>query len=198
MFLISWVLGNVGVAVLMVASDFPLGLAVVVKKPENPLFFSCLLSCSNFLPSWVKGNICHRSRCSHSSAGSILKEEVPAFLPIKLAPPKTLLADIDGAKGRGLQRKSSRLEGELEIQANKSVFDQRNDHRDKQEEIRHQDKGKLCGIIKARISDQVLIKVEEDPNFDDYQLDDPVKTARDDKKHTYDIQRRQIYLHSCV
>ena len=58
------------------------------------------------------------------------------------------------------------------------MFNQRNDHRDKQEEIRHRDKGKLCGIIKARISDQVLIKLEEDLNFDDYQLDDPVKLLK--------------------
>ena len=68
--LISWVLGNVGTAVLMVLSDFPFGLTVVMKKPKELLFVS-LLSCTSFVPSFGIRNICHRSRCSHSSAGLI-------------------------------------------------------------------------------------------------------------------------------
>ena len=42
--------------------------------------------------------------------------------------------------------------------------------------------GKLCGIIKARISDVVKIKLQEDPKFDDYQLGDPVELLKQIKK----------------
>ena len=74
--LISWVLGNVGAAVLMVLSDFPFGLTVVMKWPKNLLFVS-LLSCTSFVPSFGIRNICHRSQCSHSSAGLFLPSHSP-------------------------------------------------------------------------------------------------------------------------
>ena len=67
--LISWVLGNVGAAALMVLSDFPFGLTVVMKKPKKTCFSSLLLSCTSFVPSLVLRNICHMSWCSRSSAG---------------------------------------------------------------------------------------------------------------------------------
>ena len=67
---------------------------------------------------------------------------------------------------------------QLEEKANDAVFQQKNDYRDKQIELRKRDMGKLCGVIKARISNAVQVKLEEDPKFNEYQLGDPYSCCR--------------------
>ena len=59
-------------------------------------------------------------------------------------------------------------------------FQDRNgsDNGDEQIELRKKDKGKLCGIIKARLSDAVQIKLDKDPDFDDCQLGDLVRLLK--------------------
>ena len=101
----------------------------------------------------------------------ILKEEEPALPPIKLAPPSTRLADIKAAKDEA----ELEAQRELEIKANAVIINQKNDNWDKQIELRKKDMGKLYGIIKGRIGDTVQIKLDEDPDIDDYQLGDLVR-----------------------
>ena len=55
----------------------------------------------------------------------ILKEEEPPFPPIKLAKPRTTLADINAAKDEAT-KKELEAQRELETAANLAVFNQRN------------------------------------------------------------------------
>ena len=104
----------------------------------------------------------------------MLNEEVPPFPVIKLAKPTTTLAEIDAEKNPNIKAELV-AQWELEERANEVVFNQRNDYRIKQQELRKKDMGKLCGIIRERISDPVLVKLQEDPKFNEYQLGDPVR-----------------------
>ena len=104
----------------------------------------------------------------------ILNEEEPAYPVIKLAQPRTTLAAIAAEQDQGIKAELI-AQRQLEEKANDAVFQQKNDYRDKQIELRKRDMGKLCGIIKARISDAVQVKLEEDPKFNEYQLGDPVQ-----------------------
>ena len=56
---------------------------------------------------------------------------------------------------------------------------------------------KPCGIIKARVSDSVQIKLEEDPDFDNYQLDDPVRLLKM-IKHVCMMHKGNKYICSIV
>ena len=103
-----------------------------------------------------------------------LNEEQPAFPLIELAQPRTTLAAIAAEQDEGIKAELM-AQRQLEEKANDAVFQQKNDYWDKQIEVRKWDMGKLCGIIKARISDAVQVKLEEDPKFNEYQLGDPVK-----------------------
>ena len=107
----------------------------------------------------------------------VLMEDVPPFPAFKLAPPTVRLADINAAKDESA-RKELQAQRDLEIRVNEVVFNQKNDNQDKQVELWKKDMGKLYGIIKARISDPVQVKLEEDPDFNDNQLDDPVKLLK--------------------
>ena len=71
----------------------------------------------------IEVNTKHGSDMGHI----ILKEEEPAFPNIKLAPPWMRLADIKGAKDESA-KKELQAQRELEIQANASVFAQKNDY----------------------------------------------------------------------
>ena len=104
----------------------------------------------------------------------MLNEEVPPFPVIELAKPTTTLAQISAAADENLKAELM-AQRELEERANEVVFNQRNDYRVKQEEMRKKDMGKLCGIIRGRLSDPVLVKLQEDPKFNEYQLGDPVR-----------------------
>ena len=120
------------------------------------------------------------SKYGADMAHIILKEEELPFPPIKLAKPRTTLADINAAKDE--TKKELEAQRELETAANLSVFNQRNNDQDKQVELQKKDIGKLCGIIKGTISDVVKIKSQEDPKFDDYQLGDPMELLKQIKK----------------
>ena len=118
----------------------------------------------------------------------MLNEEVPPFPVIELAKPTTTLAQISAAADENLKAELM-AQRELEERANEVVFNQRNDYRVKQEKMRKKDMGKLCGIIRGRLSDPVLVKLQEDPKFNEYQLGDPDCYCRR-LRYMYDLQGR--------
>ena len=110
---------------------------------------------------------------------------------IVLKAPTTTLAIIEDAKAKDLSAEAgttstyedeARAQRQAEIEANKVVYNRELEEQQKLRIQREKDMGKLCGLIKQKLSDEVKQKLEEMDDYNDFQLSDPVRLLQEIKK----------------
>ena len=76
----------------------------------------------------------------------------------------------------------------LEEEAIKMVMVQQSAELAKKKEKMETDKGKLCGMTQQRITEVIRTRLEELPQCDDFQLNDPVKLVKGNQEHLFQLQ----------
>ena len=134
-----------------------------------------------------------QSKLGSAMVHIIWSEEEQQLPEVKLEAPATTQKQIDDETDAEA-KKLLKEQREREINANKQVYAQAKAEDRKHNKEQEEKKGKLCGIIKQRLTDMVRSKLMEHPNFKIFQKDDPVTLLQEIKAVCYNYKGENLQM----